>query len=144
MNNPGMSPQLLSRIVSVSFVGTPPCACAGAWLVWTREDRRQATANWRRIAINIALLLVSISISFGAFALTYWRRSDALAPPKPTIVTPFAGLALVLLALPWSAVTVSWTRAALLLSSLSLIGFYLVLRSHPEKSEASRVGSGAA
>jgi hypothetical protein len=128
-----MSENFLSWMTDLLTIGLPPCAWAWAWLSWIRKSSRMTIGHWHRVATRIALSLVILSIALGDFALIYWRHSaePSPAPPQLTVTATYAGVTLALLGVPLSAVSVSWTRVALLIGSLGLLGFYLVLFISP-------------
>jgi hypothetical protein len=107
--------------------------CAFGWWFWLQARKSASIPRWRRIAGTVALLLVSTSIAFGAFALIYWRRSadPSPGPPMPTFVSTYVGLFLVVISVPVLLCAKGWTRAMLLLSSVGLFGFYFLMFLSP-------------
>jgi len=88
---------------------------------------------WRRVAAVAAMVLVTTSIALGAFARAYWSRFPGPEPgsPKPTYIATYAGVYLMLVALPLSLVAKGGVRVALLLGCSGLLGFYFLVFFSP-------------
>jgi hypothetical protein len=121
----------LSWAVDLGFLWMPPFSCACAWWFSLRDSPNIGVSRWLRATTWTGLLLATLSIVFGAFALGYWRRHPEGNPPYPTFVTTYIGAALALLSLPFALLATSWNRVALVLCSLGLLGFYFVMFLSP-------------
>jgi len=127
------SDELLSSAVALGTLWMPPIACACAWWLSFRSSSNITISRRRRDATKIGLILATLSIAFGAFALLYWRHysRDSTGPPYPTFVTTYAGLVLALVSLPFSLSATSWNRLASVLCSIGLLGFYFMMFLSP-------------
>jgi len=107
--------------------------CAFGWWYWLQARKSVPIPTWRRVAGTGGLLLVNLSIAFGAFAWIYWTRSagPGPAPPRLTYITTFVGFYLVVAAVPVLLCAKGRTRAMLLLSSVGLFGFYFLMFLSP-------------
>jgi hypothetical protein len=113
-------------VVDFALLFLPPLSCTCAWWLWLSKHESVPIPRWRRSATAIALMAVTLSIALGAFAFIYWRRFPGHGPdpPSPTRIATLAGFALAVFAVPFSVLAKSWTRLALVLSCLCLLGFY--------------------
>jgi hypothetical protein len=113
-------------------------AFSGITIAWLRfgmvaldpgEGKNASILPWRRVAAVAGMVLVTISIALGAFAWAYWRRfpGPEPGPPKPTYIATYAGVYLMLAALPLSLCAKGGVRIALLLCCSGLFGFYFLM-----------------
>jgi hypothetical protein len=109
-----------------AFLGIPPLSCVWAWWLWSRGSGDTALLRWRRAATMIALIAATLSIAQGAFALIYWHRFPGghLDPPEPTRIATLTGFAFAVSSFSLSVLATSWTRVALMLCCVALLGFY--------------------
>lgn len=111
--------------VDFALLFMPPLSCTCAWWLWIRKYEFVPIPRWRRSATGVALIAVTLSIALGAFALLYWHQFPGEGnPPSPTRITTLAGFALAMFAIPFCILAKSWTRIALVLSCVGLLGFY--------------------
>ena len=103
--------------------------CALGWTFLVKAREWVDVPRWRRLAATASLILMSASISFGAFAWAYWTRSPeySSAPPEPTYITAIVGFILVVVATPVLLCAKGRTRAMLALSSVGVFGFYFLM-----------------
>lgn len=113
-------------LADFAFLFLPPLSCTFAWWLWIRKDESVSIPRWRRSATAIGLIAVTVSIVLGAFALLYWHRFPGRGPdpPSATRITTLSGFALLVFAVPFCVLAKSWTRLALVLSCIGLLGFY--------------------
>lgn len=109
-----------------AFLGVPPLACVWAWGNWIRRSSGGSIPRWRRVATVIGLVTATLGIAVGAFALTYWRRFPGAgpSPPEPTRIATFVGFGLSVFGVPFAVLATSWTRVALVVCLVGLLGFY--------------------
>jgi hypothetical protein len=113
-------------VADLAFLLIPPLSCVWAWWLWARRGTSESIPKWSQAATVIDLIVFTLSIALGAFALLYWRDfSGTGAPPEATRITTMWGFALAVFGLPFSVMAKSWNRVALVLCSLALLGFYL-------------------
>jgi hypothetical protein len=114
-------------LTDLALLLTPPLSCVWAWWLWAqRRERKDRAPEWSRVATVIDLVVFTLSIGLGAFALLYWRDfSGAPVPPEATRISTMLGFALAVFGLPFSVMAKSWNRVALVLCSLALLGFYV-------------------
>jgi hypothetical protein len=117
--------------IDVVVLGLPPLSCGWAWWLWTHKPESSSVPQWRKIATKSSLLLLTLSIAFGAFAYIYWRQFPNPSPPEPVFVSTWCGLVSALLAVPLSIFAKSWTRIALVLCCVALFGFYFLMFLSP-------------
>lgn len=111
--------------VDLAILGVPPVSCVWAWWLWAREDPG-AVPKWRQVATTIDLVVFTVSIALGAFALIYWRDfSRTPFQPEATQVATMLGFALAVFGFPFSIMARSWNRVALVLCSVALLVFYV-------------------
>jgi hypothetical protein len=113
-------------VVDFAFLFMPPLSCTCAWWLWIRKHEVMSIPRWRRSATAIALIAVTLSIILGAFAFIYWRHFPGRGPdpPSPTRIATLSGFASAVFAVPFCVLAKSWTRFALVLCCLGLLGFY--------------------
>ena len=115
-----------------SFV-LPPLCCGWAWWSWVRSVK-SSIQPWRRAASEISLGLLSAGIGLGTFSISYLYSHPMLGGlglPDPTIWSMEAGAIMGALALLVALLAESWTRIALLLSSIGLLFFLFTLAISP-------------
>ena len=112
----------------VAFVG-----CTLALWFWSKARKSESIPRWRRVSATAALLLLSLSTVFGAFAWIYWTQSTepGPGPPEPTVISTLIGFFLVAISVPVLLCAKGLTRAMLLMSSVGLFGFYFLMFISP-------------
>src|SRR5438128_448614 len=120
--------RFLDYIIPFGSLSLPPMFLAWAWLS-SIKGRDKSLSQWRRSLTIFGLVLVSASTCLAAFSFAYWRTHFDFNQglPHATIVTMESGSCLATLALIVSLFSKRWTRAALLLSSLSLLWVFLLI-----------------
>src|SRR5258707_10688450 len=128
MISTGYLAEVLGRAVEWLSVGLPLLSCALGWRLWIRERKNASIQSWRRIAAVAGMVLVTTSIALGVFAWAYWNRfpDPEPGPPKPTYIATYAGLYLMLAALPLSLCPKAGVRIPLLLACSGLLGCYFL------------------
>jgi hypothetical protein len=119
-----------AQLVNVAVLGLPPLSCICAWWLWARERRSGylSIPRWRRITTIIDLVVFTLSIAVGAFALLYWWDfSREPLPPALTRMATLLGFALASFGMPFSLMAKSWNRVALVVCSLTLLVFYIAM-----------------
>lgn len=112
--------------VDIFVLGIPPLSCLCAWWLWVRQDQTSVLPKWRQVATVINLIVFTLSIGLGAFALVYWHSfSGNPIQPQLTRVTTLLGFALAAFGIPFSVLGKSWNRVALVVCSLGLLVFYV-------------------
>jgi len=119
--------------IDLVFLGLPPLSCGWAWWLWIRKPQSTSVPQWRKIATNSSLVLLTLSIAFGGFAYIYWRwlPGNNPGPPEPAFVSTWCGLVLTVLAAPLSVFAKSWTRITLVVCCFALLGFYFLMFLSP-------------
>ena len=115
-----------------SFV-LPPLCCGWAWWSWIRSEK-SSIRPWRRTASELGLALLSAGICLGAFSIAYLYTHPMLGGlglPDPTIWSMEAGAIVGVVALLLAPLAKSWTRVALILSSISLLFFLFTIAISP-------------
>jgi hypothetical protein len=112
--------------VDLTVLGVPPLTCVWAWWLWAHQEQSGAIPKWCQVATMIDLVVFTLSIVLGAFALFYWRDiSGSPVQPETTRVTTMVGFALTVFGLPFAVMARSWNRVALVVCSLGLLAFYV-------------------
>lgn len=109
--------------VNIAFLGMPPLSCVWGWWLWRHSAEKQL-AEWRQTAITIGLVAMTLSIVAGAFAMLYWRQFPGSGVPEVTRIATLAGFGFGVFSLPFSVLARAWTRVALVLCGMGLMGFY--------------------
>lgn len=115
--------------VDLTILGVPPLSCGWAWWLWARRPGRNAAIpRWRQVTTVIDLIVFTLSIALGAFALLYWRDfSHTPMQPEATRVLTMVGFAFAVFGIPFSMMARSWNRVALVVCSLGLLVFYVAM-----------------
>jgi hypothetical protein len=121
------------QIIPWCPVVTPLLGLALGWWFWTTAKEKPVITPWRRIASLCALILVTASVGFGAFAVIYWdlHPHSSPGPPPPTYVATMIGFWGAVAAVPISLCAMSRTRISLVASWRGLLGFYFLLFLSP-------------
>src|SRR6516164_3354973 len=88
--------------VNIAFLGMPPLSCVWGWWLWKHRTRKQL-AEWRQTATMIGLVVMTLSVVTGAFAMVYWQQFPGNgAPPEATRIATLAGFGFGVFSLPFS------------------------------------------
>jgi len=117
--------------VNIAFLGMPTLSCVWGWWLWKHRTRKQL-AEWRQTATMIGLVVMTLSVVTGAFAMVYWQQFPGNgAPPEATRIATLAGFGFGVFSLPFSVLARAWTRVALVLCGMGLMGFYFGMFAAP-------------
>jgi hypothetical protein len=113
------------------FIVSPLC-CGWAWWSWLKTEK-SSIRRWRRAASELGLGLLTGGIGLALFSISYLYKHpflDGPGLPDPTIRSMEAGAVFGLAAFLMSFLAKSWTRIAMVLSSIGLLWcLYLIALS---------------
>jgi hypothetical protein len=125
--------ELLGHALEWFSVCAPLLGCACGWWLWAIAQKDASIPRWRSLSGFFGLILVTISIAFGAFAWIYWNRfaGHTTGPPEPTYVATLIGFFAGIVAIPISFCATSRTRVPLIFGCLGLAAFYFLMFLSP-------------
>jgi len=109
-----------------------PLYCGWAWWSWLKAEK-SSIQRWRRAASELGLGLLTAGIGLGVFSISYLYKHPylgGLGLPGATITSMEAGAVFGLAAFLMSFLAKSWTRIAMVSSSIGLLWcLYLIALS---------------
>jgi hypothetical protein len=125
--------ELLYKTLAYSGFIVSPLCCGWAWWSWLKTEK-SSIRRWRRAASELGLGLLTAGIGLGVFSISYLYKHPELGRPglpDATITSMETGAVVGLAALLVSLFAKSWTRIALLLSSIGLLWFLYLIALSP-------------